>query len=79
MEWTLSVVGPVNMCECVHVCACNCLPLPSNQSFYRLIASYWMGVNDHEVPRGQKGIMGKQISYMTLIGMHLTMHLMHPN
>ena len=26
-----------------------------------------------------KGVMGKQISYMVLIGVHLTMHLMHPN
>ena len=25
------------------VCVCVCLPLLSNQSFYRLIASYWMG------------------------------------
>ena len=23
--------------------------------------------------------MGKQISYMTLIGVHSTMHLVHPN
>ena len=28
------------------------LSLPSNQSFYRLIAGYWMGGGDHEVPRG---------------------------
>ena len=26
--------------------------LSSNQSFYRLIAGYWVGVGDHEVPRG---------------------------
>ena len=25
------------------------------------------------------GVMGKQISYMTLIGVHSTMHLVHPN
>ena len=26
-----------------------------------------------------KGLMDKQISYMTLIGVHSTMHLVHPN
>ena len=26
-----------------------------------------------------KGVMDKQINYTTLIGVHLTMHLMHPN
>ena len=26
-------------CVCVRECVCDCLPLPSNQSFYRLIAA----------------------------------------
>ena len=38
--------------EAEEVCVCVCLPLPSNQSNYRLIAGYWMGGGDHEVPRG---------------------------
>ena len=37
------------------MCDSICLPLPSNQSFYTLIAGYWMGGGDHEVPRGVKG------------------------
>ena len=38
-----------------------------------------MGVGDCEVGLMMKGVIGKQISYMTLIGVHSTMHLMHPN
>ena len=38
-----------------------------------------MGGGDHQVPRGLKEVIGKQISYMTLIGVHLFMQLMHPN
>ena len=33
----------------VYTFYCVCLPLPSNQSFYRLITGYWMGGGDHEV------------------------------
>ena len=42
------------MCVCVCVCVCVfvCLPLPSNQSFYRLIAGYRIGVGYHKVPKG---------------------------
>ena len=29
--------------------------------------------------KGRARVMGKQISYMTLIGVHSTMHLVHPN
>ena len=31
------------------VCVCVCWPLPSNQSFYRQIAGYQRGVDDHGV------------------------------
>ena len=68
-----------SLCVCVCVCVCVCLPLPSNQSLYRLIvpATAWMGGGDHEVP---KGVMGKQMSYMSSIGVHSSMQLndMHP-
>ena len=45
------------VCVCVCVCVCGvcvcvclfvCLKSLSNQSFYRLIAGYGMGVGDHE-------------------------------
>ena len=42
----------------------------ANQRFYRHISGYQRSVDDHRV--GQN-------SCMTLIGVHLTMHLMHPN
>ena len=35
-----------------------------------------MGGDDHEVPSGWQGIIGKQISYMTVTGVH---SFMHPN
>ena len=52
--------GRVVGCGCAYlygtVCDCICLPLPSNQSFYRLIAGYWMSGGDHEVlMQGVKG------------------------
>ena len=38
------------MVWCVTVFVCHC---PATmQSFYTLIAGYWMGGGDHEVPRG---------------------------
>ena len=52
-------------------------PSPSNQSFYRLIASYQRGVGDHRWANDERGVMGLQISYSTLIGVLSTMHLMH--
>ena len=36
-------------------------------------------VGDHRVAWWWKRIMGKQISCMTLIGVHLTVHLVHSN
>ena len=41
----------------------------------KLPAMVWMRVT----MKCLKGIMGKQNSYMILIGVHLIMHLMHPN
>ena len=50
------------------VCSDNnielCLPSPSNQSFYRKITGYGMGIGDHRVGQGRKGVMGKQNSYI---------------
>ena len=34
---------------------CSCVPLPSNQSLYRQIAKYRMGVDDCEVVKGGHG------------------------
>ena len=54
-----SIAYHTNLCcvrvtVCVSVCVC--LLLPSNQSFYRLIAGYWMGRGDHERnPEGERG------------------------
>ena len=53
--------------------------LVASQSFYREIAGYGMSVGDHGVARRWKWVMGQQNSYMTLIEVHLPMHLMHPN
>ena len=50
--------------------------LSSNQSFYRQFASYGKGVSHHKV--GIE-VNYKQNSYLTVIGVHWTMHLMHPN
>ena len=52
-----------------------CWPLLSNQSFYRQITGCGMGVGDHRVAQWWKGVMGRQNSWKTLIGMHLTMYL----
>ena len=38
-----------------------------------------MGVADFKIAQLRKDANSKQISYMTLIGVHSTMHLMHPN
>ena len=49
---------------------CNtfiCWPLLSNQSFYRQIAGYGMGIGDHRVGRWWKRVMGQQNSCKTHI------------
>ena len=39
-----------DVCVCVHECVYMCCwTLPSNQSFYRQIAGYGMGVGDHRI------------------------------
>ena len=65
---------PTPMCVCVDVST------PSNHTFYRQIISYWMSVDD------RPQVMGKQISYLTLIiiidinyNWDSTMHLVYPN
>ena len=61
----LATVYDLCVCVCVCVCVCICLPLPSNQSFCRLIASYWMGGGDPaRVTQEMKGVISKQIGYM---------------
>ena len=37
----------------------------------------WASIDDHRVPWWLKVVMDKQISYMTLIGVHSTMHLVY--
>ena len=50
-------------------------PLPSNQSFYSQIAGYQRGMGDRRVVMGQLN----RYRCKTLIGVHSTMHLMHPS
>ena len=52
---------------------CNC------QATRLQITGYGMSVGDHRVGWWWKGVMGKRNSYMTLIGVHSTTYLMHPN
>ena len=49
-----------------------CLLLPSNESFYRLIADNRMGVADCKIVQLRKEANSKQNSYMTLFGVHST-------
>ena len=49
----------------------GCWPLLSNQS-----ASYGTGVGDHRIADDEKVSWDQQNS---LIGVHSTLHLMHPN
>ena len=39
----------------------------------------WEGVGHHKVGKQQAEVNYQQISYRTLIGVHSTMHLVHPN
>ena len=48
--------GSIQQCTCtcicrfhIYTCTCTWLTLPSNQSFYRLIVGFGMGVADCEV------------------------------
>ena len=57
---------------CIHyLYTCICMQSPSNQENF---FGYRMCVDDH-YKLMMKGVMGKQITYMALIGVHLTMHL----
>ena len=49
-----------------------CLLLPSNESFYRLIADNMMGVADCKIGQLRKEANSKQNNYMTLFGVHLS-------
>ena len=62
----------VYTCTCMHVCVsyivCQLLP---TKIFCWQIISYWMRVDDHRVySLMMKGIMDKQIRYVTLVGMY---------
>ena len=59
----------------MHVCkfVCHCLATTS------FITSYRMGGAKCEVVIWCEGVNGKQISYITLIGVRLPMQLMHLN
>ena len=52
----------------------TCWPLPSNQSFYRQIASYRRPVGDHRVGQWWKGVMGQQKYTHTMLGTHTHTH-----
>ena len=65
----------------VYVCVHLFIITYSNQSFYRQIVGYRMTVTveyPSDERERERGITDKQISYMTLIGMYSTMHLIHP-
>ena len=72
--------------HCVHVeiikftvCIVYCWPLPSNQSFYQQIPGCQGGVGDHSIGQRWEEVIGQQNSCKTLIAVHSTMYLMHPN
>ena len=52
-------------CMYVYMCVCNCL---ATKIFCRQIIGYRMSVGDCRVAWSWKGVMGKQIIYMKLIG-----------
>ena len=50
---SMQLMHPNKRCvTTMYLRVCVCFPLPSNQRCYRLIAGYWRGGGDHEVPRG---------------------------
>ena len=75
----LTKAGPLAKQKKERESVCVCLQSPSNPSFYRQIIGYGMSVDDHRIAWWWKGVMDKQIGYLTLIGVHSTMLLMHPN
>ena len=66
----------MSRCVCVRL-----LVVAWQRKFYRQIASYTStkGVGRHKVGLWWKGINYQQNSYLTVIGIHSTIHLMHPN
>ena len=58
----------------LYVCVC----LPGNQSFDRQISAYEKGGGVKRVGQWIQTGSRLQVCYMTLIGVHLTMHLMDP-
>ena len=51
----------------------------SNQSFYRQFAGYGKGLGHHKVGQWWTEVNYQQNSYLPVIGVYSTMHLMHPN
>ena len=69
-EHWLNFWASVGWVEWYYVQVCVYNHLRSNQSFYRQTVGYGMSVDDHRVAWWWKGVIEKQISYMTLIGVH---------
>ena len=64
---------------CVCVCVCVCKQLPDNQSFDRQISAYEKGGGVRRVGQWISTCKCLQVCYMTLIGVHSTMHRVDPN
>ena len=80
----ISSLGGISESNCalytykIHVCSFVGRCLATKVFIGKLLAACRRPVGDHRVGQWWKGVMGQQNSYETLIGVHLTMHLMHP-
>ena len=75
-EWMWLVCVCVCECVCVRVCVCMFAVFIIAKQL-KLIIGYGMSTDDHRVAWWWwKGVMDKQISYMTLIWVH---EIVHPN
>ena len=54
MQQPCTEINVTSTCNHNNLTLYTCLPLPSNQSFYKLIARNWMGGGDHVVLRDQQ-------------------------
>ena len=63
---------------CVCVCVCVCKQLPSNQSFDKQISSHQKGGGVSRWGEWVRKATAYKFDTCTLIGVHLTMHLVDP-
>ena len=61
---------------CLYICVGSCL---ATKVFYRQFASYEKGLGHHKVGQWSTEVNYQQNSYLPVIGVHSTMHFMHPN